>query len=138
MISSEEALPGSQRPGQTGGGVKGILSGPQQIDALLLSAAEQVAVGGDPLGENDAGDLSHEGHGGHILVGHDREPGGVLSGPALERVTDSYIKELALLNTIPVEMGAGCEKIKYLSVAPMFAEAIERIYQEISIAKLFN
>ena len=56
---------------------------------------------------------------------------GVLSGPALERVTDSYIKELALLNTIPVEMGAGCEKIKYLSVAPMFAEAIERIYQEI-------
>ena len=29
-------------------------------------------------------------------------------------------------------------KIKYLSVAPMFAEAIERIYQEISIAKLFN
>ena len=63
---------------------------------------------------------------------------GVLSGPALERVTDSYIKELALLNTSPVEMGAGCEKIKYLSVAPMFAEAIERIYQEISIAKLFN
>ena len=82
MISSEEALPGSQRPGQTGGGVKGILSGPQQIDALLLSAAEQVAIGGDPLGENDAGNLSHEGHGGHILVGHDREPGGVLSGPA--------------------------------------------------------
>ena len=39
---------------------------------------------------------------------------------------------------IPVEMGAGCEKIKYLSVAPMFGEAIERIYQEISIAKLFN
>ena len=35
-------------------------------------------------------------------------------------------------------MGEGCDKIKYLSVAPMFAEAIERIYQEISIAKLFN
>ena len=34
--------------------------------------------------------------------------------------------------------GAGCSKIKYLSVAPMFGEAIERIYQEISIAKLFN
>lgn len=35
---------------------------------------------------------------------------GVLSGPALERVTDSYIKELALLNTIPVEMGAGARR----------------------------
>ena len=63
---------------------------------------------------------------------------GVLSGPAIERLNNGAIEELALLNTIPVEMGAGCEKIKYLSVAPMFGEAIERIYQEISIAKLFN
>ena len=63
---------------------------------------------------------------------------GVLSGPALERISNSVIKEMALLNTIPEEMGKGCDKIKYLSVAPMFAEAIERIYQEISIAKLFN
>ena len=63
---------------------------------------------------------------------------GVLSGPALERLENSNIEELALLNTIPESMGEGCSKIKYLSVAPMFAEAIERIYQEISIAKLFN
>ena len=63
---------------------------------------------------------------------------GVLSGPALERLSGSVIKEVALLNTIPESMGEGCDKIKYLSVAPMFAEAIERIYQEISIAKLFN
>ena len=63
---------------------------------------------------------------------------GVLSGPALERLQSSVIKEVALLNTIPEAMGEGCDKIKYLSVAPMFAEAIERIYQEISIAKLFN
>ena len=63
---------------------------------------------------------------------------GVLSGPALERLSSSVIKEVALLNTIPETMGAGCDKIKYLSVAPMFAEAIERIYQEISLAKLFN
>ena len=63
---------------------------------------------------------------------------GVLSGPALERLEASCIEELALLNTIPESMGEGCSKIKYLSVAPMFAEAIERIYQEISIAKLFR
>ena len=62
----------------------------------------------------------------------------MLSGPALERLSGSVIKEVALLNTLPEEMGAGCDKIKYLSVAPMFAEAIERIYQEISIAKLFS
>ena len=63
---------------------------------------------------------------------------GVLSDPALERIENSVIKEVALLNTIPETTGAGCSKIKYLSVAPMFAEAIERTYQEISIAKLFG
>ena len=62
----------------------------------------------------------------------------LLSGPAIERLNDSVITEIAFLNTIPVEFGKGCTKARYLSVAPMFAEAIERIYQEISIAKLFN
>ena len=61
---------------------------------------------------------------------------GVLSGPALERIRNSVITELALLDTIPAAEGA-CEKIKSLTVAPMFAEAIERIYQEISVSKLF-
>ena len=61
----------------------------------------------------------------------------LLNGPAIERLNNSVITEFAFLNTNPVECGIGCDKIKYLSVAPMFAEAIERIYQEISIAKLF-
>ena len=63
---------------------------------------------------------------------------GVLSGPALERLNDSYIQELALLDTIPAVDTALCPKIKYLSVAPMFGEAIERIYQEISLSKVFR
>ena len=63
---------------------------------------------------------------------------GVLSGPALERLEASCIEELALLNTIPESMGEGCSKIKYLSVASMFSEAIERTYQEVSISKLFR
>jgi ribose-phosphate pyrophosphokinase len=62
---------------------------------------------------------------------------GVLSGPALERISNSVITELALLDTIPAGPVTS-EKIKYLSVAPMFAEAIERIYQEVSISKLFS
>ena len=63
---------------------------------------------------------------------------GLLDGPALERISQSPIQELALLNTLPTNFGEECSKIKYVSVAPMFAEAIERIYQEISIAKLFG
>ena len=65
------------------------------------------------------------------------------------------VKDEAVLSMLPVNSykehqenvhpcsipGTGtekCPKIKYLSVAPMFAEAIERIYQEISISKLFR
>ena len=47
-----------------------------------------------------------------------------------------YIDDL--LDTIPAIDPKKSSKIKYLQVAPMFAEAIERIYQEISISKLFR
>ena len=62
---------------------------------------------------------------------------GVLSGPAVERINDSVITELAFLDTIAPIPAEKSEKIKYLTVAPMFAEAIERIYQEISVSKLW-
>ena len=63
---------------------------------------------------------------------------GVLSGPAIERIEKSAIKELMFLDTVPPsETAAKCDKIKYLSVAGMFAEAIERIYQEVSVSPLF-
>ena len=62
---------------------------------------------------------------------------GVLSGPAVERIEKSVIKEVFFLDTVPARPGVNCDKIKYLSVAHMFAEAIERIYEEISVSKLF-
>ena len=62
---------------------------------------------------------------------------GVLSGPAVERIEKSVIKELYFLDTVPTKEGVKCEKIKYLSVAHMFAEDIERIYEEVSVSKLF-
>mgnify|MGYP001027889654 FL=1 len=62
---------------------------------------------------------------------------GVLSGPAYDRIEQSPIKELLLLDSIPAQR-ENFPKIKYLTVADLFAEAIERIYQEISVSKLFN
>lgn len=61
---------------------------------------------------------------------------GVLSGPALERLENSCIKELALLNTIPAPENAP-KKIRYIDVAPVFADAIQRIYEETSMSVLF-
>ena len=48
------------------------------------------------------------------------------------------IEEQALLDTIPDNSSDKCPKLKYLTVAPMFAEAIERVYHDISISKLWN
>lgn len=63
---------------------------------------------------------------------------GVLSGPAVDRIQKSVIKEVIFLDTVPTRSGVKCDKIKYLSVAHMFAEAIERIYEEVSVSKLFS
>ena len=63
---------------------------------------------------------------------------GVLSGPAVQRIQESDLDEVIFLDTIPARPDVNCDKIKYLSVAEMFAEAIERIYEEISVSKLFN
>ena len=63
---------------------------------------------------------------------------GVLSGPAVQRIQESALDEVIFLDTIPARPDVNCDKIKYLSVAEMFAEAIERIYEEISVSKLFN
>ena len=62
---------------------------------------------------------------------------GVLSGPAIQRLEDSVIKEVLFLDTIPAKEGVKCDKIKYLSSAPMLADAISFIYHEDSVSRLF-
>lgn len=62
----------------------------------------------------------------------------VLSGPAVDRLKNSVIKELVMLNTIKLSEEKLCDKFKILSVAPVFAEAIRRIYEDISVSKLFE
>ena len=62
----------------------------------------------------------------------------VLSGPAIERISNSVIDEIVFLNTIPpTEEALACEKIKFLDVAPLFADAIQRTYDEVSMSTLF-
>ena len=62
----------------------------------------------------------------------------ILSGPALERIEKSAIKEMILLNTIPVPGAKIVGKIKVLSVAPLFAETIRRVNCCESISILFS
>lgn len=62
---------------------------------------------------------------------------GVLSGPAFERLNESPLKELVLLNTIPRPEVCPSDKLVYLDVASVFARAIEHIHGGTSIADLF-
>ena len=62
----------------------------------------------------------------------------VLSGPAIERIEKSAISELLVLNTIKLPPEKSISKIKVLSVAKIFAEAINRIHEGMSVSKLFE
>ena len=61
---------------------------------------------------------------------------GVLSGPAIDRIKESPIKELILLDTIPVPQDKMLDKFTMLPVAPVFAEAIERIYEDKPVSSI--
>ena len=63
---------------------------------------------------------------------------GVLSGPAIERIKNSEIKELVITNTIPLPKEKQIDKIKVLSIAPVFAEAIKRIHNEEPLGEMYR
>ena len=63
---------------------------------------------------------------------------GVLSGPAIERLENSVIKELVILDTIEQPKEKLMDKLTILPVAPVFAEAIERIYEDKPVSPLFG
>jgi ribose-phosphate pyrophosphokinase len=62
----------------------------------------------------------------------------VLSGPALERLEGSCLREVVVTNTIPLNgKDQYCSKLKALTVAPLLGEAILRIHREESVTSLF-
>lgn len=62
---------------------------------------------------------------------------GVLSGPALERINSSPVKEMAITNTVPLDERGPVNKIKVLSVAALLGEAMRRIHVGESVSSLF-
>ncbi len=63
---------------------------------------------------------------------------GVLSGPAIDRIQKSAISELVLLDTLPIPEEKKIDKMRMISVAPLFAEAITRVYTNGSVSALFD
>lgn len=63
---------------------------------------------------------------------------GILVGPAIERINNSPIKELVVTSTVPVEEEKMIDKIKIVSIEPLFAEAIKRLNEDKPIGDLFE
>ena len=63
---------------------------------------------------------------------------GVFSGPAIERIAKSDLKELVMTNTIPLPESKQIDKIVVVSISELFGEAIRRIHEETSIGELFD
>ncbi len=92
----------------------------------MVDTAGTLCSGADTLMRNGAKEV-------HAYCSHP-----VLSGPAVQRLSDSTIKSLVVTNTIPLQENAkACGKIKVLSVSALLAEAIYRIHNEDSVSSLF-
>ena len=62
---------------------------------------------------------------------------GVFSDPAIERLKDSAITEIVTTDTVPLPPEKSLDKLTVLSVAPLLAQAIERIHVGGSVGELF-
>lgn len=62
---------------------------------------------------------------------------GILVGPAIKRIEASPIKELVVTSTVPIEKEKRIDKIKVVSIEPLFAEAIKRLNEEKPLGDLF-
>ncbi|MEJ9279755.1 ribose-phosphate diphosphokinase [Ureibacillus thermosphaericus] len=92
----------------------------------IIDTAGTITIGANALLENGAKEV-------YACCSHP-----VLSGPAIERIQNSVIKELVVTNTIKLPEEKMISKITQLSVAPLMAEAISRIYENKSVSTLFD
>lgn len=92
----------------------------------MIDTGGTVVQGAEALKEEGAADVS-------VCCTHP-----VLSGPAIERIESSCIKEVVVTDTIPLqEKAKTCGRIKVLSVAGLLSEAVRRIYYNDSVSSLF-
>jgi ribose-phosphate pyrophosphokinase len=78
--------------------------------------------------------MSHGASEVHSYITH-----GVLSGPAVERVSKSVMKRLVITDTIePTQAVKSCPNIRIIPTAPMFAQAILNIWNGTSVSSLFE
>jgi len=96
------------------------------MDDDMIDTAGTITLGAQALLDNGAIDV-------YVCCTHP-----IFSGPAIERLKKSCIKEVVVTNTIPLRKGQDIDKIRVLSVAPLISEAILKIHNNSSISDLFK
>lgn len=90
----------------------------------------------DTAGTLTQGALALANHGAERVLAYAVHP--ILSGPAIARIQDSVLSEIVFTDTVPLSPAAQqCGKIRCLSTAPLFGEAIARIHRADSLSSLF-
>ncbi|WP_163539406.1 ribose-phosphate diphosphokinase [Gracilibacillus sp. YIM 98692] len=92
----------------------------------IIDTAGTITLGANALIENGATDV-------YACCTHP-----VLSGPAIDRIQSSKIKELVVTNSIPLSEEKQIDKVTQLSVAPLISEAIIRVHERQSVSILFD
>src|SRR6478609_9679216 len=63
---------------------------------------------------------------------------GLLSGPAVDRLKNSRVKEVVVTNTVPVADDKRFDNLEVLSIAPLLANAIRAVFEDRSVSELFG
>ena len=63
---------------------------------------------------------------------------GLLSGPAIDRLKNSSVREVVVTNTLPIPSEKRFDKLTVLSIAPLLAEAIDAVFDDTSVSELFD
>jgi ribose-phosphate pyrophosphokinase len=63
---------------------------------------------------------------------------GVFSGPAIDRLKNSAISQVAVTNTLPLPPEKQIDKIEVLSVAGIIADAIDAVFEDTSVSEIFG
>ncbi|WP_141434180.1 ribose-phosphate diphosphokinase [Bacillus sp. 03113] len=92
----------------------------------IIDTAGTITLGANALAENGAAEV-------YACCTHP-----VLSGPAMERIENSQIKELVVTNSIALGEKKMSKKIIQLSVAELIGEAIVRVHEDLSVSTLFD
>lgn len=129
-INSPLAIISKRRPRPNVAEVSEIIGSVQGMKCVMIDdmadTAGTLCKGAEMLMNNGAKEV-------HAFCSH-----GLLSGDATNRIRDSVLKDLTITDSVPLLPQKMNSKIKVVSVASLFGEAIKRAFEDISISELFK